>query len=226
MSTFTTKRSVILLSLIAAVLAAIVSGRTWINGSLNDGVIASSKVDVTGNQAVPGYFGIALVAVAGVLAAATAGRIARWPAALVSLIASVALLVVTLLTLGDPASAVKTRMTSVTGHNGEAVARGTFTPWFWAAVFAGLLSVAASLLALLGVRRWAGLSRRYDAPTETKAPTTHESDWDLMNRGIDPTDTETAPGSHEPDGPDTMTQNSSSTRVTETSAAQHGSKEK
>ena len=57
-----------------AVLAAIVSGRTWINGSLNDGVIASSKVDVTGNQAVPGYFGIALVAVAGVLAAATAGR--------------------------------------------------------------------------------------------------------------------------------------------------------
>ncbi|HCQ17969.1 MAG TPA: hypothetical protein DIU42_01895, partial [Dermacoccus sp.] len=65
MSTFTTKRSVILLSLIAAVLAAIVSGRTWINGSLNDGVIASSKVDVTGNQAVPGYFGIALVAVAG-----------------------------------------------------------------------------------------------------------------------------------------------------------------
>ena len=76
------------------------------------------------------------------------------------------------------------------------------------------------------MRRWAGLSSRYDAPTETKAPTTHESDWDLMNRGIDPTDTETAPGSHEPDGPDTMTQNSSSTRVTETSAAQHGSKEK
>ena len=46
------------------------------------------------------------------------------------------------------------------------------------------------------------------------------------SRGIDPTDTETAPGSHEPDGPDTMIQNSSSTRVTETSAAQHGSKEK
>ena len=78
-----------------------------------------------------------------------------------------------MMTLSDPAAAVKSRMTAVTGHNGEAVARGTFGPWFWVAVFAGLLSVAASLLALLGVRRWAGLSSRYDAPTETKAPTTH-----------------------------------------------------
>lgn len=209
MSSLMTKRSVILLSLIAGLLALVASGRAWIDGSLNDGVIASSAVKVTGNQAVPGYFGIALVATAGVLAAATAGRIARWPAAVVALIASLGLIAITVKVLLDPASAVKSRMTTVTGHTGEAVAHGTFTPWFWVATFAGLLSVMASLLALTGVRRWAGLSSRYDAPadaTDVRASTT--SDWDLMSAGIDPTDGAT-PESHEGETPDTMTRKTS-----------------
>ena len=65
MRDISSKRSVILLSLIAGVLALIASGRAWINGTLNDGVLSTNAVDVTGNQAIPGYFGIALVACAG-----------------------------------------------------------------------------------------------------------------------------------------------------------------
>lgn len=183
-----TKRSVIILALIAGVLAMISSGRPWINGSLNDGVLTNNAVDVTGNQAVPGYFGIAIVACAGLLAAATAGRIVRWPAAIISLIASVAMVVLTFMTLADPAAAVKGRMRDVTGHTGEAVARGEFTIWFWAAVFAGLLALLASLLGLTGLRRWHGLSSRYDAPVDGAAEPKNESDWDLMSRGIDPTE--------------------------------------
>lgn len=188
MRDLTTKRTVILLALIAGVLSLVASGRTWINGSLNDGVLASGAVPVSGNQAVPGYFGIALVAAAGVLAASTAGRVVRWPAGLVSLGASVALVALTVMTLTDPTSAVKGRMSAVTGHTGEAVARGTFTAWFWVALFSALLSLLASVLALLGLRRWAGLSSRYDAPADATQEPRRASDWELMNQGIDPTD--------------------------------------
>lgn len=187
MSDLLSKRTVIILSLMAGLLALVASGRPWINGTLNDGVLANNAVDVTGNQAVPGYFGIALVACAGVLAAATAGRIVRWPAAIVAVLASAAMLVLSLVTLSDPGGAVKGRMTSVTGHNGEAVARGEFTAWFWVAVFAGLLSLLASVLGLAGVRRWAGLSSRYESPAADK-PMRQRSDWELMDEGIDPTE--------------------------------------
>ncbi|CAM2839999.1 MULTISPECIES: Trp biosynthesis-associated membrane protein [Dermacoccus] len=189
MRDISSKRSVILLSLIAGVLALIASGRAWINGTLNDGVLSTNAVDVTGNQAIPGYFGIALVSCAGLLAAATAGRIARWPAGVISLLGSIAMVALTLRTLLDPASAVKSRMSSVTGHTGEAVARGEFTVWFWVAVFAALLALLSSVLGLLGLRRWHGLSSRYEAPVDGEAPKrSEESDWDLMSRGVDPTD--------------------------------------
>lgn len=186
MKDLVSKRNVILLALLATLLALIASGRTWIDGSLNDGVLSSNAVHVSGNQAIPGYFGIALVAGAGILAAATAGRIVRWPAAILSLIASIAMVALTVRTLSDPREPVKGRMTAVTGHTGESVAHGTLTPWFWVAMFAGLLSVFVSALGLLGLKRWAGLSSRYEAPTSEV--TREESDWDLMSKGIDPTD--------------------------------------
>lgn len=185
MRDLTSKRTVLLLAVVSALLAMVSAGRTWITGSLNDGVINANAVHVTGSQAVPGYFGIALVAAAGLLAAATAGRIVRWPAAIVSLLASLALLVLTLKVMGDPASAVRSRMTAVTGHTGEAVAHGSFGGWFWLAVFSALLTTATSVLGIFGVRRWAGLSSRYEAPSRTT--TRVESDWDLMSRGVDPT---------------------------------------
>lgn len=189
MRDLSSKRTVLALALVAAVIALVASGRTWITGTLNDGVLANNGVQVTGNQAVPGYVVIALVACAGLLAAATAGRIVRWPSAVVSLAASVSMLVLSCRTLADPASALKGRMTAVTGHNGEAVARGEFTLWFWTAVFGAVLSLVASLLGLIGLRRWRGLSSRYEAPVDADAGSPKsESDWDLMSRGVDPTE--------------------------------------
>lgn len=188
MRELSSKRTVIVLALAAAVLALVSSGRTWVTGTLNDGVLSNSGVDVTGNQAVPGYVVIALVACAGLLAAATAGRIVRWPSAVISLAASIAMVVLTCLTLSDPASALKSRMTAVTGHNGESVARGELTMWFWVAVFGALLSLVASLLGLIGLRRWHGLSSRFEAPADGAIEASRESDWDLMSRGVDPTE--------------------------------------
>lgn len=188
MRDLSSKRTVIILALAAAVIALVSSGRTWVTGTLNDGVLSNSGVHVTGNQAVPGYAVIALVSCAGLLAAATAGRIVRWPAAVISCIASIAMVVLACLTLRDPDSALKGRMTAVTGHNGEAVARGEFTVWFWVSVFGALLSLVASGLGLIGLRRWRGLSSRYEAPVAGAAESSGESDWDLMSRGVDPTE--------------------------------------
>ena len=57
------------------------------------------------------------------------------------------------------------------------------------AVFAALLALLSSVLGLLGLRRWHGLSSRYEAPVDGEAPKrSEESDWDLMSRGVDPTD--------------------------------------
>lgn len=190
MTVLTTKRNVILLALFATILALISSGRDWVTGSLNDGVSQVSEVTATGNQAAPGFFGVALVAGAAVIAAATAGRVARWIAVLVALGASIGMVVLCAMTLANPESALKGRMAEVTGHTGEALARGTLTIWFWAAMFASVLALATSVLGLLGVRRWPGLSSRYDAPADAEARS--RSDWDLMSDGIDPTETDSA----------------------------------
>lgn len=190
MSVLTTKRNVILLALASMIIALIASGRDWVTGSLNDGVTQAMSVTATGNQAIPGFFGVAMVAGAGVIAAATSGRIARWVAVIVSLLGSIGMLGLCIWLLSNPENALKGRMAVVTGHTGEALIRASLTPWFWAAVFASILSLVTSLLCLIGVRCWPGLSSRYDAPAEAEAKTT--SDWDLMTQGIDPTEASSA----------------------------------
>lgn len=189
MKDLTSKKNVLALAIVSCILELVASGRTWVTGSLNDGAVSSNAVDVSGNQAIPGFFGIALVGTAGMLAAATSGRIVRWIAGVLGVLGSMALVGVTVKVLADPNGAVKSRMSVVTGHTGEAVAHGTFTAWMWVAAFAAALNVIASVLGLLGLRRWAGLSSRYEAPVDAeKAPEKQTSDWDLMNAGIDPTD--------------------------------------
>ena len=60
-----------------------------------------------------------------------------------------------------------------------------------AAWLGGAVLVLAGGAALLGVRRWGGLTSRYDAPTEETSTsgraTDEESDWDRLSRGDDPT---------------------------------------
>ena len=185
MSSLVTKRNVILLALISGLIAIVSSGRPWVTGSLNDGVTQATSVTATGNQAVPGFFGIALVAAAAIIAAATGGRIVRWLALAVSLLASVAMIALCVRTISSPEQALKSRMAEVTGHTGEALARGELTLWFWAALFASLIALVAALFGFLGARTWPGLSRRYDAPSHTD--TAKASDWDLMDAGVDPT---------------------------------------
>ena len=206
MNVLTVKRNVILLSLAASIIALISSGRDWVTGSLNDGVTQAMEVTATGNQTVPGFFGMALVSLAGIIAAATSGRIVRWIAVVLSLLGSLAMVGSCIWALNDPEHALKGKMAEVTGHTGEALIRATLTPWFWAAVFASILALTTSVLALLGVRRWPGLSSRYDAPADAKKA--HRSDWDLMTDGIDPTDhaadtpsgtpSDTRPDAHRP----------------------------
>ena len=196
MSALTSKRNVLLLGFVSSGVLMIAAGRPWVSGSLNDGVLAASSVQATGNQAVPGYFGIALAAAACLLAAALGGRIVRWPAAVLSVLASIATLALAIYVLFNPGEALKSRMTDVTGHNGEALARGEMTAWYWVAVFMSIVLLIASLAGLAGLRRWHGLSSRYDAPSEQRARG-EESDWDLMTRGVDPTESD-ADGSVSP----------------------------
>jgi uncharacterized membrane protein (TIGR02234 family) len=153
-------------------------------------------VRLTGRQLVPALLPLALVGAAGVLAAASAGRMLR------GLLRAVATVVVVLAGLGlavlaagpaaDPAASGR----SLEVARQASAAIGTqASPLGWVAVVGGALVAVAGLVALFGGRSWPGLAARYErdpaaatsgtSGTRTTAPPA--SPWDAIERGDDPT---------------------------------------
>ena len=72
----------------------------------------------------------------------------------------------------------------------------SWTPWFWVALVASVLSVAAAVSAVLYAAEWPEMGSKYDAPTShdakaTDAPPEERTSLDLwksMDEGDDPTD--------------------------------------
>ena len=77
----------------------------------------------------------------------------------------------------------------------------TTTAWWLPAALGGALVALGGLLALLHGSRWPVMGRRYDRDrTATGGPDGRsESAWDLLDRGVDPTDER--PSSRSADGP-------------------------
>lgn len=184
----TSKRNVLLMALAAGIVLLVCGARTWVEGTVSDVVLQQSTVSISGNEASSGVVASALVGAAAAVATATGGRVVRHVGAAATLLAGLLAAVLIVRTVLDPDGVIGRQAASLTGRTGEVDATGSTTIWIWFALLGALLLTAAGAGALVGVRRWSGLSSRYDAPAGQgeKAPRA-ESDWERLSRGDDPT---------------------------------------
>jgi len=179
------------LVLATAVFALAVFGTTtqsWIDVRLDPAAAANAELHVQGSKAATAVTALALVALAGGLAASIAGRVARWIIAVLVLLASAGIIVAAATVLADPLGAAQGTIAASTGISGGQAAV-TATP------FPVLAVVAASFLALCALalpaagRYWKARTK-YDRGQAARAgsgPVDEIDSWDRLSRGEDPT---------------------------------------
>ena len=190
------------LVLLIAVLALAVFGtttQTWITVSLDANQVGKAAGDqntlpVQGSKAATTVTALALVALAGGLAASIAGKFARWVTTAIILLASAGIIAAAATVLADPLGAAQGSIaaaTGVTGGNAEVAV----TAFPVLAVVAGALLALAALLIIPAGRHWKSRTK-YDvatsgAPAGSTAAATGPVDeidsWDRLSRGDDPT---------------------------------------
>jgi uncharacterized membrane protein (TIGR02234 family) len=186
------------LVLLIAVLALAVFGtttQTWISVTLDPNQVgqtgaAQEPLEVQGSKAATAVTALALVALAGGLAAAIAGRIARWIITAIIVLASAGIVAAAVSVLADPLAAAQGSIAAATGVTGsQAQVAVTALPTL--AVVAGCLLALGALLIIPAGRHWKTRTR-YDAPgaagsTATAGPVDEIDSWDRLSRGDDPT---------------------------------------
>jgi hypothetical protein len=176
------RRTVVLLLAVGGALTLVASGLPWVRLRIESD-LGTQVATVSGASLVPLAPAAGVVALAGCLAALTAGRWGRrLVGVLVVLVGTVALgqTVVTALQLVARARAW---WAVEVGEGPAARAVAATTAWPWLAVLGLLVTVAAGVLVLVRGRGWSGLSRRFDAP----AAAAHDDAWTALDRGEDPT---------------------------------------
>jgi hypothetical protein len=175
----------VLILVLAAASVVLVSGsREWVWGSVEDAALGAGALHGRGSEVAPGALAAALVGMASAVAAATSGRVVRVVAACSALMAAVLGATVIVLVLDDPGAALGALAAAGTGRSGTLAAQGQAGAWVWVALAAMLVMGLAGLGALVGGRRWHGLSSRYEAGQPAAG---RVSEWDRISRGEDPT---------------------------------------
>lgn len=190
-----TKRIVMALGLLGGVLALATSTRIWITVQPEVGSVKIPLIEVAGSDASAAVAALAVVALAGSLAALIAGRVARYIIAGILLLAGGGIVAAALSVLGDPVTAAATKVGEATGLN---TAGGDYNLSFWPymAIVAGVVLVLNALVLAAAGHTWAG-SRKYArdnaaaaAPGDSgrgSGPIDEIDGWDSLSRGDDPT---------------------------------------
>lgn len=185
------------LVLLVAVLALAVFGtttQTWISVTLDPDQVgqagsAQTALQVQGSKAATTVTALALVALAGGLAAAIAGRIARWIITAIIMLASAGIVAAAATVLADPLSAAQGSIAAATGVTGSS-AEVSVTAFPAIAVVVGVLLALGALLIIPAGRYWKSRTK-YDARTSGSAaaagPVDEIDSWDRLSRGDDPT---------------------------------------
>jgi len=156
------KPAAVLVVLIGAGLVLATSGLTWASVTVT-GIPGRSVVDADGRLAAPGAAALALVAAAGALAMATAGRWTRRVVAGLLVLAGLGTAALAGSVLLAPGTAVQPAVAAATGTVGRAPdGVATATGWPLLAVAGGLLIAAGGAIGLARGGRWPGPSRRYE----------------------------------------------------------------
>lgn len=199
------KSIVVLIALVFALLAFGATTQTWVDAEVQGSAVRTAHLSVQGSKAATSVSALALVGLAGTLAAAVAGRIGRAVAAAVVVLAGAGVAVACAAVLADPRAAAEGSIAQATGLAGtDAVA--TLTPYPALAAAAGSLLALSGVLLLVASRHWA-LRTRYDAarPAPSSGPASGTAEgtrgggqdegasvdgidgWDRLSRGEDPT---------------------------------------
>ena len=192
----TGKRVVLVLVIFSASVVLVSGSREWVSGSVEDAVLGSRALHARGSDIAPVALAAALVGLASAVAVATAGRVVRVIAACAALLAAALGAAVVIGVMADPSGALGTLAVAGTGRSGTVGTHGRLGGWAFVALAGTLVMGVGGIGALVGGRRWRGLSGRYDAPVAGEAPqpdsagqpaARHESAWDQLSRGEDPT---------------------------------------
>jgi len=178
------KRTVLVLVLASASIALVCGSRVWVSGSVNDVVLGPGALRGVGSDVAPGALAAALVGLASAVVAATSGRVLRIASACSTILAALLGATVVILVVADPGGALGKLAATGTGRSGVLEASGRVEGWAWVALASMLAMGLGGLGALVGGRRWHGLSSAYDAG---QRPAAQESPWEQLSRGDDPT---------------------------------------
>lgn len=189
------KSSVVLLIALLALAVFGTTTQTWMTVTLDPNQAGQAgagqgPLDVQGSKAATAVTALALVALAGGLAAAIAGRVARWIITGIIVLASAGIVAAAGTVLSDPLAASQGSIGAATGVTGGP-AQVAVSAFPVLAVVAGCLLALAGLLILPASRHWASRTK-YDArPVAGSAaaagPVDEIDSWDRLSRGDDPT---------------------------------------
>jgi uncharacterized membrane protein (TIGR02234 family) len=168
--------------LVGSALAALAGAKPW---AAPDHSAGTALVDHSGGHVpLAGALGLVALACWGVVLV-TRGRVRRAVAALGALV-SVGLLVTTVLGRSSALDSARSATVDL-GTRDTAV---HVTGWWWAALVAAVLTVAAFALAVRFCGAWPEMGSRYDAPaSRPRAEDLDDVDlWRAIDQGQDPTD--------------------------------------
>lgn len=174
----------VLLGLLGTGICALTGAKPW---AVPDGAATSALVDHTGGHVpLAGALGLVGLAAWGVLLV-TRGLVRRLLAWL-GLVVAVALVATAV--VGRSSSLDSARHATL--DLGGSPTGAHTTAWWYAALVAAILGLAAASYAVRGVSAWPEMGSRYDAPTgpAPAAPETMEDVdlWRAIDQGHDPTD--------------------------------------
>ena len=189
------KSTLVLLIALLALAAFGTTTQTWMTATLDPNQVGQagatqSAIQVQGSKAATTVTALALVALAGGLAAAIAGRIARWVITAIIVLASAGVVTAAATVLADPLAAAQGSIAGATGISGSQ-AHVELTPFPLLAVVAGCLLALAALMILPASRYWKTRTK-YDAAgaagtAAVAGPVDEIDSWDRLSRGEDPT---------------------------------------
>lgn len=190
------RKSTLVLVIAALALAAFgTTTQTWLTvqldpSQLGQGLSSQNGLQVQGSKAATTVTALALVALAGGLAASIAGRIARWVITAIVLLAAAGIVAAAATVLADPLAAAQGSIAAATGISGSNV-QVAVTAFPVLAVVAGSLLGLGALAIVPAGRYWKSRTK-YDAAANGGAsgaaqPADEIDSWDRLSRGDDPT---------------------------------------
>ena len=187
------RKSSLVLIIAAMALAAFGSTtQTWLTvhldpAQLGQAVNSQDGLQVQGSKAATTVTALALVALAGGLAASIAGRIARWIITAIIVLASAGIVTAAVTVMVDPLAAAQGSIAAATGITGSSV-QVSVSAFPALAVVTGILLGLGALLIIPAGRYWKTRTK-YDAAAAGAAegPADEIDSWDRLSRGDDPT---------------------------------------